>query len=117
MVEVLNMDNLRDIIDHDKELERELINNFHTCYQLCMNELEAGIANHDNVLWRNAAHALKGIAFNLGAQDLGELSLKAEQACEVPYPEKLRMLEALKQSYAAVNLALKHKVCPSSVLG
>lgn len=107
MSTVLDMTNLREIIDHDRELEQELIKNFHACYQDCMRELEAGIVNHDNVMWRNAAHALKGIAFNLGAQQLGELSLKAERGCEKPYPEKVELLGAIKHEYAAVNLALR----------
>ena len=107
MAELLTLNTLRDIIDHDQELERELINNFHACYHTCISDLEAGITNQDNIIWRNAAHALKGIAFNLGAESLGELSLKAEQASDRPYPEKVQMLEEIKTRYAAVNQALK----------
>ncbi|MBY0428661.1 MAG: hypothetical protein K2Q32_05530, partial [Alphaproteobacteria bacterium] len=43
MADILNMENLRDIIDHDKELERELIQNFHNCYLLCISELELAL--------------------------------------------------------------------------
>jgi HPt (histidine-containing phosphotransfer) domain-containing protein len=107
MATILNMENLRDIIDHDQDLERELVNNFHTCYQICISELEAAIASNDNVLWRNASHALKGIAFNLGAESLGDLSLKSEQSSEVPSPEKIELLEKLKQGYTAVSQQLK----------
>lgn len=107
MADILNMENLRDIIDHDKELERELIQNFHNCYLLCISELELAITNQDNVLWRNAAHALKGIAFNLGAERLGKLSLHAEKSCECPFPEKVGILEDIKNNYDAVNEALK----------
>ncbi len=112
MAPVLDMTNLRDIIDNDKTLERALIKNFHTCYHSCVAELESGIVNQDNVQWRNAAHALKGIAFNLGAEDLGQLSLKAERACEHPYPEKVELLTAIKHCYAAVAQALKLGASP-----
>ena len=109
MADILNMDNLREIIDHDKVLERELISNFHTCYHICISELGEAITNQDDVLWRNAAHALKGIAFNLGAESLGELSLQAEHASDIPYPQKVQMLEELKKSYAAVCQELKQQ--------
>lgn len=107
MPAVLNMENLREIIDNDRELERELVSNFYTCYHTCMSELETSLDTQDTVLWRNAAHALKGIAYNIGAECLGELSLKAERACESSILEKQELFEALKQSYAAVDYALK----------
>jgi HPt (histidine-containing phosphotransfer) domain-containing protein len=106
MVAVLNMTNLRDIIDHDKELERELIQNFYTCYHACMVDLEASFETMDAVQWRNAAHALKGVAYNLGAEQLGSLCLKSEHACHADAPTKSILFLEIKTAYAAVAGAL-----------
>jgi HPt (histidine-containing phosphotransfer) domain-containing protein len=106
MAAVLDMTNLRDIIDHDKELERELIQNFYTCYHTCISDLESSLDTMDAVQWCNAAHALKGIAYNLGAEQLGSLCLKSEQAHLADAPEKSILFLEIKTAYAAVATAL-----------
>lgn len=106
MAVILDMTNLRDIIDHDVELERQLIENFHVCYRSCVTNLETALNDENIILWRNASHSMKGIAFNLGAEKLGELCLKSEQAHLAPYSEKIILLSEIKLAYAEVETAL-----------
>ncbi len=103
---VLNMHNLRDIIDNDKVLEAELVRNFHACYYTCIADLEASMHSNNPVQWRNAAHALKGVASNLGAEQLSALSFQAELASAQSLTQKTTFLTAIKAAYGDVDLAL-----------
>lgn len=102
---VLNMHNLRDIIDNDKVLEAELVRNFHACYYTCIADLEASLHNN-TAQWRNAAHALKGVASNLGAEELSALSFQAELASAQSLTQKTQLLAAIKAAYDDVEQAL-----------
>lgn len=106
MTAILNMHNLRDIIDNDKALETELVQNFHACYHSCIIDLEASLHSNNPVQWRNAAHALKGVASNLGAEQLSALSFQAELACAQSLIQKTPLLAAIKAAYRDVEHAL-----------
>ncbi len=106
MGNVLDIRNLRDIIDNDKMLEQQLIVNFHSCYHTCIDDLESSLKTNNPVQWRNAAHALKGVAFNLGAEQLGMLSFEAEMASGKPLTHKTPLLAGIKAAYGHVQQAL-----------
>lgn len=106
MGSVLDLRNLRDIIDHDKAMEQQLIMNFHNCYRNCIDDLESSLKSNNPVQWRNAAHALKGIAFNLGAEELATLSFEAELASGQTLTQKAPLLAGLKIAYGQVQRAL-----------
>lgn len=103
---VLDMTNLRDIIDDDKVLEAELVRNFHACYRTCVVDMEDSLHSNNPVQWRNAAHALKGVALNLGAEQLSALSYEAELASTQSLTHKAPLLAGIKAAYSDVEQAL-----------
>ena len=104
----LDMTNLRTMIDNDSAIECELIHAFHACYAASLRDLENGLTQHDNVQWYNGAHAIKGIAVNIGAYRLGDLCLHAEQASDEKNSVKQSMLDAIQQNYLEVCQALQN---------
>lgn len=96
----VDLDNLREITDGDAELEAEFFDEFRSSANEVLSVLDP-VAN-DNETWRKAAHALKGIAMNLGAYPLGELGKQAQEKCEAPSEEKQTMLAEIKAEYQNV---------------
>jgi HPt (histidine-containing phosphotransfer) domain-containing protein len=99
---ILDMTNLRDMIDNDYVVERTLIAAFHECYAVSLHELGQSLRDNSHAQWRNAAHAMKGIAFNIGAYRLGDACLIAEHSCNQPPAKKHELLKAITHHYAAL---------------
>lgn len=74
----VDLTNLRDLIDGDAEMEQMLLEEFLSSSKESMDELAANQHDGEHETWRKAAHALKGLAYNLGAEPLGVLSSKAQ---------------------------------------
>jgi HPt (histidine-containing phosphotransfer) domain-containing protein len=107
MHEVVDLANLREITEGDPELEKALFEEFCRCGERCIDALESSFAGADNLAWKNQSHALKGTAFNLGANRLGELCKKAQEGFEYPQTEKALLLEEIKASFEATRSLLK----------
>ncbi|MGB0720421.1 MAG: Hpt domain-containing protein [Bdellovibrionales bacterium] len=102
-MDVVDLTNLREAIDGDKELEQELFDEFISSSKVLIIALEQHCAgNSDNEAWRKAAHALKGISVNLGADHLGTLSKDAQEGFEAASPEKNTWLSQIKAEHEKV---------------
>ena len=80
-------------------LKNELIENFFNNY-----------LENNNEEWRRNAHALKGIAFNLGAYDFAELAKKGQEECDCSKEEKKLLLDQLKKTHDDVVVYLKNEM-------
>ncbi len=103
MTQPVDLTNLREITDGDREMEKELFKEFiktADCYIISLGD----ILNPDkNELWRTTAHAFKGLALNLGAVNLGALCKNAQENNTASPQDKTAMLEAIRQEYAEVK--------------
>lgn len=97
----LDLSNLREALDGDKELEQELFEEFQQSSRELLVELE-GLCDGGNEEWRKAAHALKGISVNLGAFQLGEIAKDAQDKFESGSDEKQGLCQALSTELGTV---------------
>ena len=96
--DVVDLTNLRLVTDGDPDLERELFDEFITSSVDLVTELEAHCAGENsNEDWRKSAHALKGIAANLGASHLAEISKQGQEGAEKDLEWKVDLLGQIKQ--------------------
>ncbi len=103
----VDLTNLREMIDGDTELEQALFEEFYNAGGECLAALEASLTATDSEAWRRNAHIFKGIAFNLGANALGDLCKKGQEEYSAPDTEKMVLLASIKTSFAQVKDYLK----------
>jgi HPt (histidine-containing phosphotransfer) domain-containing protein len=97
----VDLTNLRAMIDNDRDMEAELITEFYRATEEGLKILGDNLHNPER--WRQQAHALKGIALNLGAEALGELAKIAQLSFEKTPAEKQELLAALNAEYAVAK--------------
>ena len=102
----VDLTNLRSMTDGDKEMEKELFTEFYDCFESGLNVLRASCGDSDAETWRTQAHALKGVALNLGALHLGDLGKKAQDEYLVPEAAKVEMLKKMQTEYERVKIFL-----------
>lgn len=105
MSESVDLTALKEIVDNDQELLAELFDEFISSSSELISAL-GGQIESDNEGWRKTAHALKGIAVNLGAMPLGELAKIAQESFESDVEVKTKLLTEIKQEHAAVLACL-----------
>jgi HPt (histidine-containing phosphotransfer) domain-containing protein len=78
---VVDLSNLREAIDNDKDLEKELFEEFISSSTALIAELKNYLADTEDARenWRTTAHSIKGISLNLGAEQLGKLCADAQE--------------------------------------
>jgi hypothetical protein len=75
----VDLTDLYEITDGDIELKKELFDEFILSSNHLINALELDcLENSNHQRWGETAHALKGIAVNLGALQLGDLAKQAQ---------------------------------------
>jgi HPt (histidine-containing phosphotransfer) domain-containing protein len=100
---VVDLSNLREATDGDRELEQELFEEYITSSQELVSELDDLLAQSgDNESWRKAAHALKGISANLGANRLAEISKHAQDSHEDDNSVKHDLLSQIREEHKKV---------------
>lgn len=100
----VDLANLRDITGGDKELEAELFDEFiQSSHEqiILMGDNTQEIPDNQEV-WRQNAHALKGIALTLGANILSNLAKTAQQNNTMPSSDKLILLSDIKAEHQRV---------------
>jgi HPt (histidine-containing phosphotransfer) domain-containing protein len=107
MSDLVDLTNLREMTDGDKEMEQELFEEFFSSSQEAINIMQNNCVDGENEAWRSQAHALKGTALNLGAQSLGKKFEQAQENHAVSGQEKQAMLDAIKAEYAQVKSFLE----------
>lgn len=109
MGEHLNLDNLRELTDGDEDIEKEIFQDFIESSAQLVDELrEHCDGGKDNEAWRKAAHALKGIALNLGAFALGDIAKQAQEIYEQSIEEKTKLFHEIDTEKNLV-VSLLHK--------
>lgn len=103
----VDLTNLREMTDGDHDLEMELFEEFYRSATQCIVNMENNCTDGENEDWRAAAHALKGTAYNLGAEPLGGLCKVAQEKFAASGAEKQEMLSGIKAEYAEVEKYLR----------
>lgn len=96
---VVDLTNLRSITDGDAEMEKALFEEFYSAFDNGLRTLEASREESASDQWRTSAHALKGVAANLGAVRLGDLCKTAQDSHIATPSEKARMLKEISMEY------------------
>ena len=99
----VDLTNLREITDGDAEMEQELFKEFIRTSDSYVASLEQTFDAGSSEEWRTTAHSFKGIALNLGANNLGELCKKAQDSHTVTSAEKEAIFNSIKLEYASVK--------------
>lgn len=95
-LDILNLSNLRNSIGDDRELEQELFEEFRTSTLQLLEDLAASCQTENNEKWRQTAHALKGIAANLGAVRMAEICRTAQTSAEEGMDTKKFLTETIR---------------------
>src|SRR4051812_42915758 len=99
----VDLTNLRTMTDGDMEMEKELFKEFYTSFETGMGTLQAHCDGESSEAWRKEAHALKGIALNLGADKLGALCKTGQDDYQAATAAKKEMLQNIQVEYALVK--------------
>jgi len=108
MTDPVDLTNLHEMTDNDKVLEEALFQEFFIAADETIKTLEANCVEDANEPWRSAAHALKGVAYNLGAIALGDLCKKAQDGYAAGIAEKRELLQAIQAAYTESKLFLEN---------
>jgi HPt (histidine-containing phosphotransfer) domain-containing protein len=114
MSDPVNLSDLREMTDGDTEMEKILFEEFFSSADICLKELSANCLDGENESWRTNAHALKGIAINLGAAQLGELCKQAQENHGFSATQKQEILTEIQTEYQKVEAFLKNVLAASS---
>lgn len=103
MTQSVDLTNLRDMTDGDPDMERELFAEFISSFENELAQLRASLSDGASETWRRRAHALKGVAFNLGAMRLGELCKQAQDAQQSNPEAKSDLLNKIGAEFEEVR--------------
>lgn len=104
----VDLTNLSEIVDHDKDLLEELINEFYRSAESAITLLGT-LKDQDgeNREWEKTAHALKGLSYNLGATGLGDIAKEAQESAAKSSSEKSDLYDRLTAEHSNVVAFLK----------
>lgn len=102
MAEPVDLANLHSMTDGDAEMEKALFSEFFNSFEKGISVLHQGSAG-DSEVWRKQAHALKGIALNLGAYQLGALCKQAQEEYQSHADKKSALTNDIEAEYAQVK--------------
>ncbi len=97
--------------DGDDQFMRDIITNFEGDANRDLRALESAVADHDWIVFRDSAHALKGAAMYLGLQQLAALSTQMQNMPEQDFlSDGVDQLKALHQATDAALETLRERV-------
>lgn len=103
----VDLTNIHSVTEGDKDMERELFNQFFESFDRLFGVLETSREEKDNAVWRSNAHALKGISLNVGGMELARLCKDAQEGYLLPTADKTSLLASIKVEYAEVHAFLQ----------
>lgn len=103
---LVNLDNLHSITGGDVGLETELFASFTKCADDCILKLSLAADDQDQAKWRENAHALKGLCYNMGAEVLGQLCREAQDSYQISKEQKSLVLGQIKDTYIQTQEAI-----------
>lgn len=107
---VVDLSNLRELTDGDTELERELFAEFIASSAEMLKNMQSLCVDGYNEDWYQNAHALKGLAANLGANKMMEAGKLAQDSSESPAAEKQSILTTLEADFSAAKMFLENEM-------
>ena len=102
MEDEFDLAQLEEMTDGDPELKKEMTQVFFECGDDCLVGLKESIGG-GNLMWKEKAHALKGIALNFGATKVSKLSHFAEESYEFNREEKEKMFTEIQTAYKSAK--------------
>ena len=93
--------------DGDSEVELLLFQEFYSSTEAAIDTLTANCTDGPNENWRSNAHAIKGIAYNIGAHVLGDLCKQAQDNAGASASEKEALLKNIKSQYSLAKAYLQ----------
>lgn len=108
MTNSVDLTNLRSMTDGDKDLELALFHEFYISTEVIIQTMAENCVDGQNESWRAAAHSLKGAAYNLGAQPMGDLCKEAQDNPAVSGEKKKEILNLIKAEYVKVKVFLEN---------
>ncbi len=106
----MDLTNLREMTDGDAELEKELFVEFISSTEVLIAQMKDAIEGMDNNVWRENAHAIKGVSMNLGAEKLGQLASTAQDNHEDTADNKQQLINQIISEFALVKTFLENEM-------
>lgn len=99
----VDLTNLREMTGGDTDVEQMLFVEFCKSARGCVQGLAQFCTAEQAENWRKSAHAFKGIALNIGANQLSILCKQAQDQHHADGDAKTLMLQSIKTEYALVE--------------
>ncbi len=100
--------NLELITGGDPVLDIELLVSFLVTSREYVTNMAHAHKSDDADMWNREAHALKGGAFNLGADELGEMCQAAQS--EAKSPRRGEILEKIQKEFARLEIVIDERL-------
>lgn len=107
--DIIDLHYLLQYSDGDREAIRNLIDVFLKTADESLKTLEDNATDGVNQSWIHAAHKLKGSSSFMGAEKLRSLCGEAQNMAAANSNRKTKILDQIKQQYAAVEKILKEQ--------
>lgn len=107
MASPVDLTNLRSMTEGNKAIEAEVFGEFITSFEDGIARLKQHCLDSNQDAWKKCAHALKGIALNLGAERLGDLCNLAQEESSIAAKGKNEMIRYIEEEYSKVKHFLK----------
>lgn len=99
----VDMEHFEMFTDGDPDEEKELLDMFFEQTDLSIHDLKESCANENDIMWKKAAHKMKGATANLGAYNLSAVCKKAEESFDQNRIEKEKMLADIIIGVASIK--------------
>ena len=103
----VDLTNLRTMTDGDTDMEKALFEEFFSTFESGISVLKETTQEAAADDWRKQAHALKGVAMNLGAEVLGELCKQGQEECNAGAEVKAELLKKIQTEYERAKAFLE----------
>ena len=99
----VDLANFRSITGADPVLEQRFFRLFFESSVECLDAMQTSMKDGACDVWRRQAHALKGTSLNLGAGQLSQLCLEAQENHQAQPEKKLLLLTAIRTELKRVE--------------
>ncbi len=106
----VNLEWVRELTGGDADLEEALFQEFFTSTEQLLTQLTQALESDNPDAWKSAAHALKGTAYNLGAQLMGDYCMTAQEDFGASREVKQPLLHSITQEYIKVKHFLENEM-------
>ncbi len=104
----VDLTNMREMTGGDAALENMLFGEFFKSAESCIGGMADTHQTLHHETFRKNAHAFKGIALNIGANQLSALCKEAQDGCALPASDKSVLLQCIREEYVRVKNYLEN---------